>query len=48
MSVENGSVVVHIKTLKVRFISHKFSTGWTVGVVKSGKEECYLPVHSPV
>jgi hypothetical protein len=35
MSVENGSVVVHIKTLKVRFITHKFSTGWTVGVVKS-------------
>ena len=34
MSVENVPVVVHIKTLKVRFIEHKFSTGWVVGVVK--------------
>ena len=35
MSVENVSAVVNIKTLKGRFIAHKFSTGWAVGVVKS-------------
>jgi len=35
MSVENVSTVVNIKTLKGRFIAHKFSTGWAVGVVKS-------------
>jgi hypothetical protein len=35
MSVENAPAVVHIKTLKGRFIAHKFSTGWAVGVVKS-------------
>ena len=29
------TAVVNIKTLKGRFIAHKFSTGWTVGVVKS-------------
>ena len=39
MSVENVSVVVNINTLKGRFITHKFSTGWTVGTVKSGKDE---------
>jgi hypothetical protein len=27
--------VVNIRTLKARFIAHKFSTGWAVGVVKS-------------
>ena len=35
MSVENVTVVVNIKTLEGRFIAHKFSTGWEVGVVKS-------------
>ena len=36
MSVKNVPAVVNIKkTLKGRFIAHKFSTGWTVGVVKS-------------
>ncbi len=35
MSVENVSTVVNIKTLKGRFIAHKFSTVWAVGVVKS-------------
>ena len=35
MSVENVPAVVNIKTLKGRFIVHKFSTGWAVGVVKS-------------
>jgi hypothetical protein len=36
MSVENVSVaVVNTKILKGRFIAHKFSTGWTVGEVKS-------------
>jgi hypothetical protein len=42
MSVENVPAVVNIKTLKGRFIAHKFSTGWAVGVVlKSGKECCW-------
>ena len=35
MSVENVPAVLNIKTLKGRFIAHKFSTGWAVGVVKS-------------
>ena len=35
MSAENVPAVVHIKTLKVRFIARKFSTGLAVGVVKS-------------
>ena len=35
MSAENVPAVVNIKTLKGRFIAHKFSTGWAVGVVKS-------------
>ncbi len=35
MSVEDVSAVVYIKTLKERFIAQKFSTGWTVWVVKS-------------
>ena len=39
MSVENVPAVVNITTLKGRFIVHKFSTGWPVGVVKSGNEE---------
>jgi hypothetical protein len=39
MSVENVPAVVNIKTRKGRFIAHKFSTAWEVGVVKSGKEE---------
>ena len=47
MSVENVPAVVNIKALKARFIAHKFSTGWAVGVVKSGKtEECCWPVCS--
>ena len=39
MSVENVAVVINMNTLKGRFIAHKFSTGWTVGVVKSEKDE---------
>ena len=35
MSVETVPAVVNIKTLKGRFIAHKFSTGWAVGVVQS-------------
>ncbi len=35
ISDENVPAVVNIKTLKGRFIPHKFSTGWSVGVVKS-------------
>ncbi len=35
ISDENVPAVVNIKTLKGRFIAHKFSTGWSVGVVKS-------------
>jgi hypothetical protein len=31
--------VVNITTLKGRFIAHKFSTGWDVGVVKSVKKK---------
>ena len=47
MSVENVPVVVNKKTLKVRFMAHKFSTGWAVGVVKTTKEEeYYWPVCS--
>jgi hypothetical protein len=38
MSVEDVSTIVNIKP-KGRLITHKFNTGWTVGVVKSGKEE---------
>ena len=34
MSVENVPAVVNIKLLKGQFITHKFYTGWTVGVVK--------------
>jgi hypothetical protein len=34
MSAENVPAVVNIKT-KGRLIAHQFSTGWTVGVVKS-------------
>ena len=40
MSVENVLVVVNIKTLlKGRFIAHKFSTGWVVGVVKGVEKQ---------
>ena len=39
MPVENLPAVVNIKTLKGRLIAHKFSTGWSVEVVTSGKEE---------
>ena len=39
ISVENVPAVVHIKTLKGRFIAHKFSTGWAVRVVKSVEKE---------
>ena len=35
MSVENVPAVVNIKTLKVRFIAHKFTTGWAVGLEKT-------------
>ena len=35
MSVENVPAVVNIRTLTGRFIAHKLSTGWAVGVVKS-------------
>ena len=35
MSVGNVSAVLSIKTLKGRFISHKFSIGWAVGGVRS-------------
>ncbi len=28
-------MIVNIKTLKGRFITQKFNTGWVVGVVKS-------------
>ncbi len=50
MSVENVPAVLNIKTLKGRFIAHKFSTGWAVGVVKSveKKEERSWPVCSQV
>jgi len=34
MSVEDVSVIVNIKTLKGRLITHKFNTGWEVGVVE--------------
>ena len=34
MSVKDVPAVVNIRTLKGRFIAHKFSTGWSVGVVK--------------
>ena len=37
MSVEDVPAVVHIKTLKVRFIPHKFSTGLAVGMVEKKK-----------
>ena len=39
MSVENVPAVVNIKTLNGRWIAHKFSTWWVVGVVKTGKKE---------
>ena len=38
--MENVPAVVNIKTLKGRFIAHKFSTAWAVSVVKSvGKKK---------
>ena len=46
MSVENVLVVANIKTLKGRFIAHKFSTGWVValvGVVKGVEKKKSLP-----
>ena len=49
MSVETVPAVVNIKTLKGRFIAHKFSTGWVVGVVKSVEKKeslgtfCWTP-----
>ncbi len=40
MSVENVPAVISMKTLKIRFIAHKFCTGWSLGVVKSvGKKK---------
>jgi hypothetical protein len=44
MSVENLPAVVNIKSMKGLFIAHEFSTGWAVGVVKSGEGECFWPV----
>ena len=44
MSVENVSAIVNIQTLEGRFITHKFSTGWTVGVVKSVEKRRVLLV----
>ena len=35
MSVENVSMVVNIRKLKGQFLPHKFSSGWSVSVVKS-------------
>ena len=35
LSVEDVPAIVNIKTLKGRLISHKFNTGWTVGVSKT-------------
>ena len=35
MSVKNVPAIVNIKSPKGRFIEHKSSTGWAVGVVKS-------------
>jgi hypothetical protein len=44
MSVENVLAVVNIKTLlKGRFIAHKFTTAWVVGVVK-GVEKSLGPM----
>jgi len=28
-----------VKTMNVRFIAHKFSSGWTVGMVKSAEKK---------
>jgi len=39
MSVEDVIVIVNIKTLKGRLITHKFNTGWAVGVMKSVKRK---------
>jgi hypothetical protein len=39
ISVENVPAVVNITTLKERFIAHKFSTGWAVGVFKRVKQK---------
>ena len=35
VSVKNVPAAVNIKTLNGRFVAHKFSTGWSVGVMKS-------------
>ena len=35
LNVQNVHAVVNIRTLKGRFIAHKFSNGWAVGMVKS-------------
>jgi len=49
MSVEDVPAIVNIKTLMGRLIAHEFNTGWTVGLVKSEKEEeCCWPVCSQV
>ena len=48
-AVDEVPAVDNIKTLKGRFIAHKFSTGWAGDVVESGKEEeCCWPVCSQV
>jgi hypothetical protein len=46
MSVENVPAVVDIKTLKGRFIAHKFSTGWVAGVVKSVEKKKSVAGHA--
>ena len=51
MSVENGPAVGNIKTLKGRFIAHKFNAYWVGGGggEEYGKEEGYCwPVCSQV
>ncbi len=34
MSVKNVPAILHIKTLKVRLIAHKFNNGWAAGAEK--------------
>ena len=39
MSVGDVPAIVNIKTLKGRLITHKFNTGWAVGVVNKSAEK---------
>ena len=48
MSTENVPESVDKKTLKGRFIAHKFSTGWPVGVVKSVQKKNSVAGHFAV